>query len=76
MKPSKKDYETMYWTGQVGQFQLDILIVPDFTHPESTVLLSLSQTDTIVLNKQEGRCKKRERERNSEMLHMVYQEPS
>jgi len=20
MKPSKKDYETMYWTGQVGQF--------------------------------------------------------
>ncbi len=63
MKPTQNDYETMYWTGQAGQFQLGILvnIVPDFTHPDGTVLLSLPQTDTIVLNKHEA-CKKTERE--------------
>ncbi len=64
-----------YWPLQKTN-DLASVIAPDFTHPDNTVLLSLPQTDTIVLNKHEDRCKKTEREWNAAMLHMVYQDPS
>ena len=75
MKPTKKDCETMFKVRSsrtvLARYLNRSLSVPDFTHPDGTVLLSLSQTDTIVLNKHEV-CKKTERESETQWCYYWY----